>query len=329
MFTYHHSMLKKSRWLYSFSITLLCLLSMNVWAQETTVRGKITSSDANEPLVGVNVVVKGTTIGTITDIQGVYTLNNVPQGAFLLFSYVGYLNQETEVGGRSTIDISMAPDSKLLEEIVVVGYGEQKKGDVTGSIASVSSKALLEVPAANLTQALQSRAAGLEIQRVGTQPGAGAQIRIRGERSISGSNDPLIVLNGIPYQGSINDINPDEIQSVEVLKDASATAIYGSRGANGVIIVTTKKGIEGPTRIDLNSYYGVSSVARKYDVYSAEEYRTMRDISTWSGGYMPEELESIETGRTTDWQDLMYEKGYITNHNLSISGGSASGYHGL
>src|SRR5690606_35077799 len=149
-----------------------------------------------------------------------------------------------------------------------------------------------------------------------------ARIRVRGERSINGSNDPLLILDGIPYEGSISDINPDEIETVNVLKDASATAIYGSRGANGVILITTKRGIAGATRVSLNSYYGITTVARKYDLFNAEEYAQMRDLAGFTEGYQPEEIEGMALGRNTDWQELMYENGIITNHNLSVSGGS-------
>lgn len=302
-------------------LLLVGLSSADVIAQ-TRVTGKVIDS-SGESLPGVSILLKGTAIGVSTDADGQYAIE-LPDGGnhILVYSFIGYKTHEELVGSRTLVNITLETDNKMLDEVVVVGYGTQLKSDITGSIASVSSEALREVPAANLQQALQSRAAGLEIQRIGTTPGAGAQIRIRGERSISGSNDPLIVLDNIPYQGNISDINPDEIESVEVLKDASATAIYGSRGANGVILVTTKRGVKGPTRVNIDSYYGIAQVARKYDVYSPEEYRAMRDISPWNQGYMPEELESINTGRSTDWQDLMYQDGYITNHNLSASGGN-------
>ncbi len=304
-------------------LTLLLLsAALSLSAQTVTIKGKVTD-DTGAGLPGVNIVVKNTTNGTTSDFNGDYTIQvSSKDEVVIVYSFIGFKTKEEAVGGRTVIDVMMETDVQSLSEIVVVGYGVQKKSDITGSIASVSSESLREVPAANLQQALQSRAAGLEIQRVGTTPGAGAQIRIRGERSISGSNDPLIVLDGIPYQGSITDINPDEIQSVEVLKDASATAIYGSRGANGVIIVTTKRGIAGPTRVNFDSYYGVATIARKYDVLNAEEYQTLRDISTWNQGYMPEEVEGMALGRSTDWQDLMYQPGYITNHNVNVSGGT-------
>jgi TonB-linked SusC/RagA family outer membrane protein len=293
---------------------------------QNVVTGKVTD-ESNNGMPGVSILLRNTTTGTTTDAEGNYSLN-IPSSTdqqVLVYSFIGYLTEEETVGGRTVININLLPNIETLGEIVVVGYGTQKKSDITGSLVSVSSEALREVPVANLQQALQGRAAGLEVQRVGTTPGSGARIRIRGERSVSSAeaNDPLIILDGIPFEGgNLNDINPDEIKSIEVLKDASATAIYGSRGANGIILITTKRGTPGENRISLNSYYGISTVARKYPVYNAEEYRAMRDTSPWNGGYMPEEIESINTGRSTDWQDLMYKDGYITDHNLTVSGGT-------
>lgn len=295
---------------------------------QTSVTGNITDENGTG-MPGVNIIVKGTTNGTTSDSDGRYTLSVQQTDAVLVFSFIGYETQEIPLNGRSAVDLSMTPSIESLSEVVVVGYGVQRKSDVTGSLVSVNSEALREVPVANLQQALQGRAAGVEVQRIGTAPGATARIRVRGERSINGSNDPLIVLDGIPFEGSISDINPDEIASINVLKDASATAIYGSRGANGVIIVTTKRGVAGETRVTLNSYYGVTTVARKYDMFNAEEYATMRDAAGFTEGYQPEEIEGMALGRNTDWQELMYENGIITNHNIGISGGSENGRYAV
>nr|WP_281169874.1 TonB-dependent receptor [Olivibacter sitiensis] len=235
---------------------------------------------------------------------------------------MGYTPYETTVGTTDQpLTISLQPDISSLDEVIVVGYGQQRKRDVTGSIASIKGDALREVPTANIQQALQGRVAGLEVQSIGTLPGAGARIRIRGERSISGSNDPLLVLDGIPYEGNLNDINPADIVSIETLKDASATAIYGSRGANGVLLITTRRGQSGNTQLSYNGYYGLSAVAKKYPVFNADQYRAMRDLSTWSQDYLQQEREGIAIGRDIDWQDLMYENGHMTDHNVSISGG--------
>jgi len=313
-------------------LILFLLLSPMLYAQSLTVKGK-TTEENGQPMPGVTVSVKGTTNATSTDADGNYSLV-IPDGATeptLVFSFIGYATQEQALSGRSTINVQLASDIKELSEVVVVGYGTQRKRDVTGSIASVNSDALKEVPVANLQQGLQGRAAGLEVQQIGTTPGSGAQIRIRGERSVLGSNNPLIVVDGIPFDNgdnngtqnsALNDINPSDIASIEVLKDGSATAIYGSRGANGVILVTTKRGKGGPTRVSVNSYYGVSSVTRKYPVYNAQEYRAMRDNSNWTSGYQAGELAGIADGTNTNWQDLMYQHGYITDHNVSITGGT-------
>ncbi len=288
---------------------------------DQTVKGKVTD-ETGAGIPGANVVIKGTKRGVTTNSNGEFSISFPPSNTVVLVvSSVGYITQEVSVGSRTVINISLVQENKALAEVVVVGYGTQKKSDVTGAIASINDKAIKEVPTSNIGSALQGRVAGLEIQRTGSTPGSGNQIRIRGERSINGSNDPLIVLDGIPFDGGLNDINPDDIASVDVLKDASATAIYGSRGANGVILITTKRGKSGETQISYSGYYGISSIINKYPVYNAEQYRATRNISIYSSGYMQGELESIANGKTTDWQDLMYKKGYITDHNINISGG--------
>lgn len=298
------------------SILFMPLLAL----AQSNVSGKVTKENG-EPLANVSVVVKGTTHGTATDAEGNFTIR-AASGAVLIFSAVDYDNQQLTVGQSATINVVLKQKNTQLSEVVVVGYGTQRKKDVTGAVVSVNEKALREVPVPNLQQALVGRAAGLEINQVGNQPGAGAQIRIRGTRSISGSNEPLFVVDGIPYEGSINDINPNEIASVDILKDASATAIYGSRGANGVILVTTKKGRNNETRFSYNGYHGIGKVANKFPVLNAEEFVAMRDLSTWTAGYGSVEQEGIASGRNTDWQDLMYENSYRTDHNINVSGGA-------
>lgn len=315
------------RWLLQSCIILFGLLSLPAQAQ-LAVSGKVTSTEDGEGLPGASVVIKGSTTGTVSDIDGDYSIQ-ASEDDILVFSFVGYRQQEIRVGSQQQINVELEFDMQSLSEVVVVGYGTQKKSDITGAVSIVGSREIGEVPVANMQQALQGRAAGVEVQRVGTGPGATARIRIRGQRSINGSNDPLIVLDGIPFEGNISDINQDEIATINVLKDASATAIYGSRGANGVILVNTKRGKPGETRLSFDSYYGVSTVARKYDLYNAEEYAAMRDISGYTDGYEPEEVEGMALGRNTNWQDLMYEDGYITNHNLGISGGNDNGLYAV
>jgi len=303
------------------ALLLFFLFALPAFGQTIQVRGRVVN-DAGQPVEKVSVILKDSDKGTVTNANGEYEIS-APSNGTLIFTSINFVPQEIIVNGRTSINVTLSPSSRSLDEVIVVGYGTQRKRDVTGSIVSISELALREVPVANLQQALQGRAAGVEVQRTGTSPGAGSVIRIRGMRSILGSNDPLFVVDGIPFQGSLSDINPDDVASIDVLKDASATAIYGSRGANGVILVTTKRGRTGETRVYYNGYYGISNVANKYPVFNADEYRAMRDISTWGAGYMPEELASIASGRTTDWQDLMYETAMRTDHNFSVSGGAA------
>ena len=294
-------------------------------AQQVTVSGKVLAEDGT-PVSGASVQEQGTKKGTTTDTTGYFSLS-VPKGSTLVISGVGFNSKSVKIGNETQLNISLERKDKALNEVVVVGYGTQRKKDVTGAVVSVGEKALREVPTSNLQGALQGRAAGLEVQRTSTRPGAGAVIRIRGERSINGSNDPLIVLDGIPYEGgNLNDINPDDVASVDILKDASATAIYGSRGSNGVILITTKKGKPGEARLSYNGYVGSVSVRNKYNVLNAQEYVAMRDLANnASAPYMPEELIAKDKGLSTDWQDLMYKNGFVTDHNLSVSGGSTGG----
>ncbi|WP_158563386.1 SusC/RagA family TonB-linked outer membrane protein [Chitinophaga silvatica] len=301
---------------------LLCQLPLLTTAQLSNliVKGLVTD-ERGQPVIGASIQIKGTSNGTVTNAVGEFSIS-ASKGNTLIITSMGFAEKQVIVEDASKkFTVALVPAAKDMNEVVVVGYGTQKRKDITGAIVSVNDAALREVPAANIQQALQGRAAGLEIQRTGTAPGAGAQIRIRGTRSISGSNDPLVVVDGIPFEGSLNDLNPGDIASIDVLKDASATAIYGSRGANGVIIVTSKRGKNGETRIAYNGYYGISTVANKYPVFNASEYQSMRNISTWGGGYQPEEIKSMATGRTTDWQDLMYSNGHRTDNNITISGG--------
>lgn len=303
-------------------LLFLSLISLSLFAQSRKIDGSVLDEKGN-PLIGAAVKLKSGKIATLTDINGKFSINVSGNEIALLVTYIGYAEQSVPLTGQnSNLQIKLTPSSRSLNDVIVIGYGTARKKDVTGAIVSVSGNTLREVPVANIQQALQGRAAGVEVQAVGTRPGADAQIRIRGERSIQAGNDPLFVLDGIPYSGTLNDINPDDIASVDILKDASATAIYGSRGANGVILVTTKRGAAGDTKVTFSDYYGISSVTSKYKVYNADQYRALRDISVFNQGYTADELAGIASGRNTDWQDLVYKNGYITDHNLTISGGS-------
>jgi len=324
----------------SHSVRLSChtskLLAIAVWvvatflfipdlrAQNTIhINGRILS-DSGQAVMKATISVKGSTGGTSSDDNGNFEINVSPN-ATLVISSIGYSSSSIRVNGRTRIEVVLAAANNSMDQVVVVGYGTQKKRDVTGSVVSVNEKALREVPVANLQGALQGRAAGLEVQTTGTTPGSDMQIRIRGVRSISGSNAPLFILDGIPYDGSLTDINPDDVASIDVLKDASATAIYGSRGANGVVIVTTKRGKPGQARVSYNGYYGQGDVAWKYPVFNVPQYMAMRAVSTWTQGYMPLELKGIAAGTSTDWQKKVYQTAHKTDHNISVSGGNSDG----
>lgn len=323
--------IKKSFLSAAFTSLVLICCCFAVTAQNArpvTIRGTI-KNDSGQTVAQATILVKGGKGGVHSDDQGVFEIAASPK-AVLVVSSIGYGTKEIAVGGRTTLTVVLAKINTSLNEVVVVGYGTQKKRDVTGSIVSVSAKTLNEVPAANIGIGLQGRAAGLEIQRVGTTPGATPVIRIRGERSILGSNDPLLVLDGIPYEGgTLNDINPQDVASIEVLKDASATAIYGSRGANGVLLVSTKKGKVGPARINFSDYAGINSVTKKYPVFNAQEYTAMRAAANaaTNAGYLNDVFEAanLAKGVNTNWQDLMYQQGLTTDNGLTVSGGSADG----
>ncbi|MUP44949.1 TonB-dependent receptor [Gramella sp. BOM4] len=299
---------------------------------ETTVSGVV--SDTNGPLPGVTVIVEGTSNGTTTNFDGEYSLNNVPADATLVFSFMGYESQEIQVNGRSEIDIVMNEDAQALDEVVVIGYGTQNREAVTGSVVSVDGEDLNEVKTANFQEALIGRAAGVNISTNSTRPGAAPQVRIRGTRSLSGNNDPLVVLNGIPFSGGLSDISPNDIESVDILKDASATAIYGSRGANGVILITTKTGREGQkATFSYNTYYAVKEVFAKYPLMNAAQLIQLRaDVAAHpnQGGTPIYGLGGDEAlSNDTDWQDLLYGPGLQTSHDFSVQGGSEKGSYNM
>ncbi len=316
---FHFSCLARLRPSRLLVVLFLLFAGATTTMAQGVVKGRVVN-ESGTPLGSATVQVKGTSTGTSSNANGEFSIN-ASVGSTLVVSSIGYAEIEVTVTGNN-LTVTLQAVAKDISEVVVVGYGTQKRKDVTGSVISVNEKALREVPSVNLIQALQGRAAGLEIQRVGNQPGAGGQIRIRGTRSITGSNEPLLVLDGIPFEGSLNDINPDDVVSVDILKDASATAIYGSRGANGVILVTTRRGRNGEVHISYNGYYGIGSVANKYPVFNSQEYMAMREMIPGNPyPYTAEEQKGIALGRNTDWQDLMYQNSYRTDHNISVSGG--------
>ncbi len=290
-------------------------------AQGYTVTGHVLSSVEEEALPGVNVLVRGTSIGTATNLEGEFSLT-VPSGdAVLVFTYIGYETLEVELDGREQLEIRLTPQAILGEELIVVGYGAVRQEAVTGSVESMRGETLREMPSPNISRALQGRMPGIEISQTSSQPGAGMQIRIRGTRSLTASNDPLVVLNGIPFSGSINDINPNDIESLDILKDASATAIYGSRGANGVILVTTRTGQIGqPATLSYSGYHGISDIFSKYPMMDGPEFVKMRQLAgQYENG--PDEFNDVNI----DWQDLFYQTGMITSHDIGLAGGTSHG----
>ena len=300
---------------------LLTLLSFSLTAlAQQKVTGKVKDS-SGEPVIGASVVVKGNnTMGTITDFDGNFMLD-VPAKSVLVISYIGYVTQEVPTAGKNSLEIVLKEDTKTLDEVVVIGYGSARKSDVTGSIASVGGEKLREMPATNITYALQNRVAGVDMSQTSSAPGASMQIRIRGTRSLNASNDPLVVLDGIPFMGNLSDINPGDIKSMDILKDASSTAIYGSRGANGVILITTHKGAQGsPARFTYNGYAGMKKVFSKYPMMNGSKFAEMRKLA---GKFENSVDESDDVD--TDWQDLMLRDGYVNSHDVSVSGGTNGG----
>ncbi len=308
--------------------------------QAIQTKGKVTDS-TGEPIIGANVIVKGTTVGVISDLDGGFNIN-AKRGDVLQISFLGYQSKEVKVTG-SFLNVTLEEDTKTLDEVVVVGYGSQKKSDITGAMVNVKSEALHQAPVANIGAALQGLAAGVDVQMAGgnTHPGATPQIRIRGERSINASNEALIVVDGIPFSGNLNEINNDDVESISILKDASATAIYGSRGANGVILITTKRGTKGKTNVSYSGYYGVITAIKQFDIMNSEEYITLKKWATYNANpdnYTgiddpnlmrvgdvfrdQEEMEGYFAGTDTDWQDLIFRNGMTTNHQVSLNGGN-------
>ncbi|HEU5166660.1 MAG TPA: TonB-dependent receptor [Chitinophagaceae bacterium] len=301
-------------------ILLLSLLfSVASTAQNITIKGRVLKQDRT-PVSSASVTIKGTGNGTASNDQGEFELS-APGNATLVISSVDFVTQEIKVNNRTSVDVTLVSLEKSLGEVIVVGYGTQRKEAVTGSVASISGNKMREVPAPNISQALQGRLAGVEMSQTSTRPGATMQIRIRGARSLSADNNPLIVLDGIPFMGSLGDINPNDIKSVEVLKDASATAIYGSRGANGVILITTDKGTKNrKPQISYNGYVGTQSVFAKYPMMDGPTFVALRAArGQYTNGQ--DEFNDINT----DWQDLFYQTGIVQDHNVSLSGGSETG----
>lgn len=349
-------------------LLMFLFFSPMLFAQSAMVKGKVTD-ETGQTMPGVTVTVKGSTTGTSTDADGNYSLV-IPDGVndpTLVFSFIGYTTQEQTLSGRSTVDVQLMSDIKELSEVVVVGYGTQLKRDITGAILKVDQDVLLQTASSNAFDQLKGHAAGVDIVSASAVPGGTPQIRIRGNRgmvvntqtptstSASGdassadqANQPLLVVDGIPYSGNLNDISPNDIASMEILKDASATAIYGSRGAGGVILITTKRGTSGKTQFSYDGYYGVSNVMKELQVFNGKEYAQFKtdaalgnsniyntnpvgtpSASNTPYALSPAEQAALTAGVSTDWQKLIYKAAPIQNHTLNVSGGSDKSKYSL
>lgn len=327
---------------------LLSIFAFTSYGQQT-VSGKVSSAEDGQGIPGVSVAVKGTSKGTTSDASGNYKI--VADGkARLSFSAIGYVSQEVAVGTKSSIDVRLMSDVQSLSEVVVVGYGTQKKSQTTGAISSVSAKQIAEMPITSLGQAMQGRVAGVDVSQSGSKPGAVPKILIRGRRSFNAGNDPLYVVDGIPLSAGYEDLNPSDIQSMEVLKDATATAIYGARGANGVVLVTTKRGgAKGKTVVTFDTYGGVSTPLDKIQLFSGAEfadyvreaYRATNNYKDAAGnpvptgtvdavadakiavlGGDPAVAAGLAAGRNNNYQDLILKNGIMQNHSIGVQGGN-------
>jgi len=306
--------------------------------QQKRVSGTVLD-ERNEPIIGVNVVVKGTTEGSITDYDGKFSLE-VPSNAVLQFSYIGYIPVEVTIGNQSVLNIRMVEDSQAIDEVIVIGYGTVKKSNLTGAVSSVKTTEIQQTPMTSIDQGLVGRASGVQVTQSSGMPGAVASIRVRGSSSLQGGNEPLYVIDGFPvYSGTgfgetggkvqmsgLSTINPSDIESIEILKDASATAIYGARAANGVVLITTKSGKKGHDVVTFESSFGIQTLAKKIDLMDAQEYAVLVNEAYTNDGLSPyydaaRLAEIAKLGKGTDWQDELYRTALTQSYQLTFSGG--------
>ena len=328
--------------LFGLALLLAVFGSAPAFAQSRTVTGVVTDATTSEPLPTVNIIVQGTTRGVASDLDGRYSIEVDGPETVLVFRYLGFVEQAVTVGNRSQIDVELQEDSNVLDDVVVVGYGTQRRGDVTGSVSTVEIDDANDGLVSSPTDFLEGRVPGLSVIETNGEPGANVEVRIRGGTSVSSSNQPLYVIDGIPVSGDavtpggagdvatgpapnpLTLINPNDIASLTVLKDASATAIYGSRGANGVILITTKNGREGTTTVDYEGSTSFSSAARLYDIASADELRTqVRELATRTGND-PDAAVGALGSANNDFQDEIFREAVSQTHNLSFAGGFAN-----
>jgi TonB-linked SusC/RagA family outer membrane protein len=323
-------MLKRS---ITITLFLISLFSVTIFAQVRTVTG-VVKDQTGEPIIGANILVKGTSVGTITDFNGAYRIEIPANSKTLVFSYVGMKSQELNISGN-VMNVTLADDTKLLDEVVAIGYGTARRRDVTGPVSSVKSEAITAIPVASPVEAITGKLAGVQVTTTEGSPDAEVKIRVRGGGSITGDNKPLFIVDGFPVN-SISDISPSDIESIDVLKDASSGAIYGSRGANGVVIVTTKSGKEGKVSVSYNAYTGYKKIARTLDVLTAYDYAKWQyELSLLKNNNSPdsyekffgayEDMDLYNNIPVNDWQNLVFGRtGTTFNHNLSINGGTAT-----
>jgi len=320
---------------------LLGLFSLMSFSQDRTITGTVTAGD-NTPLPGVSIIAQGTTNGVTTDFDGNYSISVGADVTTLVFSYLGFAEQEVAIGQRSAMNIVLQESTSELDEVVVIGYGTSRKSDLTGSVTSIGIADIDKIPTASITQNIAGRAAGVNVTSNSGAPGAGVKIRIRGTNSLQGNNDPLFVIDGVPVTSSpqqsgnfsadaLAGINPEDIESMEILKDASAVAIYGSRGANGVVLITTKSGKAGKTKVAINQYYGLQREMRKYDVLSPGEFAMFRNLAVANSNddqnqfevYSQEEIAAFDAGTAgTIWRDELIREAEIRDTQASVSGGT-------
>ena len=319
-----------------FRIALsLLFVFMTTAISAQTVKGVVL--DANgDPIIGATVKVDGTSTGAVTDLNGNFAVK-AGSNAALTISYVGFETQNVKVAGKSNVKVVLKDDQQSLNEVVVIGYGTQRREAVTGSVANIGGEKLNAVAATNVASALQGRIAGVQMTQTSSKPGDEMQIRIRGQRSLNASNDPLIVLDGVPFMGKLSDINPADIKSMDILKDASATAIYGSRGANGVIMITTVKGSQGtPAQVTYDFYAGFKKVFHKYPMMNGSEFVQLRTYLKNQAEEAAAQGKSItgtyyingadeDNSVDTDWQDMFFRTGYTQSHNIGVRGGTQGG----
>lgn len=329
---------RKSRFFRAALVTLCLLTSVGFISADTlTVTGTVTSASDGEPLIGVTVQVKGTAAGTSTDIDGNYSIK-AETGQTLVFSYVGMTQREITVTGPR-IDVALTENSEVLDEVVVIGYGVQKKKLVTGATAQIKGDDIAKMNTTSPLQAMQGQLPGVNIASSSGQPGEGMKVTVRG-LGTTGNSSPLYLIDGMP--GDINTINPADIESIDVLKDAASAAIYGAQAANGVVLVTTKQGKEGRAKVTFDGYFGWQSAAKKMDMLNAYEYMTIQDESMLNSGAAPYDWGSFKSiwnynadGQPTsvidtDWIDTMFKDNAITqSYNLGVSGGSATSTYAL